>query len=71
MRSSAYFSISAALARYDAMVVVAVRVGLVPARAWLAIAYRLDRVADLTLGERRRKIADRAEDAFARARRTA
>lgn len=69
MRSAAYLSVPAALERYERMVATTVRAGLLPARAWLAIARRLERVSDLALGERRRKVADRAEDARARARR--
>ena len=65
MRSVPYYSVPAALARYEAMRAAA----RAPARAWFAIGRRLELVADLTLGERRRKVADRAEDALARARR--
>lgn len=68
--SSAYLSIDAALGRYERLLEHA-RAGRVTARAWLAIARRLECCADMALGERRRKIADRAEDARARAGRAA
>lgn len=68
--SGAYVHPGSALRRYEVLCAYAERGEVLSSRVWYAMRHRLWRCADLVVGERRRMLLDRAEDAIYRARRT-